>query len=53
MAHYIAEEFLRISFQRFKLRIGLAENIRLRFDLGAQVRPQTDQVHDLNALQTL
>ena len=52
MAHYIAEEFLRISFQRFKLRIGLAENIRLRFDLGAQVWPQTDQVHDLNALQT-
>ena len=52
VAHHVAEEFLRIPFQRFKLRVGLAENIRLRLYLGAKVRPQTDQVHDLDTLES-
>src|SRR6266404_6797902 len=52
MAHHIAEEFLRIPFQRFELRVGFAEDIRLRLHFRAKIRPQADEVHDLNALES-
>src|SRR5450432_272286 len=52
MAHDVAEEFLGVALQGFQLGVRLGVQVGLGFDAGPQVGAKTDEVHDLNALET-
>ena len=52
MAYDIAEQVLGIAFQSFEFIVVLADDVRLRNDVGAKKWAQSQQLFDANPLQT-